>query len=278
MIKRIMIKRIMVKRLMNHQAGKETGSLTVEACIIFPVFLFFILFLLLGVQLACITMALDHGVSETAKKLATSAYPLSLLNEMEEELLPGEQLPANFLPELNTLLSEGFNTSYHDLKGQGKYRIAEELLKQYLTGSLVKKDYLILRQVELPASDPEFESRKKSADDTSETLIPGKDYDQDDVVIQVEYHFRVPLPFAKQPLALRHTAVEKAWLYGGNGVYTNQAEKGIFSETGQTVYITRTGSKYHLRGCMYLRKSKIPIYLADAKKDHQPCKVCATNN
>jgi len=41
------------------------------------------------------------------------------------------------------------------------------------------------------------------------------------------------------------------------------------------VYITRTGSKYHLEGCPHLAKSKIPIFLKDAKaRGYEPCKVC----
>ena len=41
----------------------------------------------------------------------------------------------------------------------------------------------------------------------------------------------------------------------------------------QTVYITRTGHKYHRDGCRYL-KSRIPISLKDAKSGYAPCKVC----
>ncbi|MBI5778910.1 MAG: phospholipase D family protein [Planctomycetes bacterium] len=42
-----------------------------------------------------------------------------------------------------------------------------------------------------------------------------------------------------------------------------------------TVYITRTGSKYHRSECQHLAKSKIPIKLKDAKaKGYEPCKVC----
>lgn len=43
----------------------------------------------------------------------------------------------------------------------------------------------------------------------------------------------------------------------------------------QTVYVTRTGKKYHREGCRYLAQSKIPMTLKDAKaKGYQPCKVC----
>lgn len=42
-----------------------------------------------------------------------------------------------------------------------------------------------------------------------------------------------------------------------------------------TVYITRTGEKYHRDGCRYLSKSKIPISLAEAKaRGYEPCSVC----
>jgi hypothetical protein len=43
----------------------------------------------------------------------------------------------------------------------------------------------------------------------------------------------------------------------------------------QTVYITKTGSKYHSDGCRYLSKSKIPIDLASAiSKGYSACSVC----
>ena len=43
----------------------------------------------------------------------------------------------------------------------------------------------------------------------------------------------------------------------------------------QTVYITKTGKKYHTATCRYLSKSKIPISLKDAKaKGFTPCSVC----
>lgn len=42
-----------------------------------------------------------------------------------------------------------------------------------------------------------------------------------------------------------------------------------------TVYITKSGKKYHRSGCRYLRKSKIAIKLKEAKRrGYTPCKVC----
>ena len=43
-----------------------------------------------------------------------------------------------------------------------------------------------------------------------------------------------------------------------------------------TVYITNTGAKYHNDGCRYLKQSRIPISLSDAKSQgYGPCSVCA---
>lgn len=42
----------------------------------------------------------------------------------------------------------------------------------------------------------------------------------------------------------------------------------------ETVYITRTGSKYHRAGCQYLRRSRMPVSLKEAKQSYDPCSVC----
>jgi endonuclease YncB( thermonuclease family) len=45
--------------------------------------------------------------------------------------------------------------------------------------------------------------------------------------------------------------------------------------SAQTVYITKSGNKYHVAGCRYLAKSSIPIDLADAvARGFSPCSVC----
>ena len=42
----------------------------------------------------------------------------------------------------------------------------------------------------------------------------------------------------------------------------------------ESVYVTRTGAKYHRAGCRYLRSSAIPISLSEAKQSYSPCSVC----
>lgn len=42
----------------------------------------------------------------------------------------------------------------------------------------------------------------------------------------------------------------------------------------ETVYVTRTGSKYHRSSCQYLRRSRMPVSLKEAKQSYDPCSVC----
>ena len=42
-----------------------------------------------------------------------------------------------------------------------------------------------------------------------------------------------------------------------------------------TVYVTKTGKKYHRDGCRYLAQSKVKTTLKEAKANgYAPCKVC----
>ena len=58
----------------------------------------------------------------------------------------------------------------------------------------------------------------------------------------------------------------------------------LTSAQAQTVYTTKTGTKYHRETCRYLKYSKYAVSLKEAKeKGYTPCKVCrpaatVTNN
>jgi endonuclease YncB( thermonuclease family) len=41
-----------------------------------------------------------------------------------------------------------------------------------------------------------------------------------------------------------------------------------------TVYVTRTGEKYHTGSCRHLSKSRIPVSIAEARQRYSPCSVC----
>src|SRR6266852_1421102 len=53
-----------------------------------------------------------------------------------------------------------------------------------------------------------------------------------------------------------------------------QAQGGQVDPQNVTVYVTRTGKKYHRDGCRYLSMSKIPMSLKEAAARYEPCSVC----
>ncbi|MCX7710831.1 MAG: hypothetical protein N2484_13410 [Clostridia bacterium] len=301
------------------------GALTVEACIALPVFLGFFLLLLFLIKISCMNILLDHAVNETAKQIATSAYPISFVNEYEDKIIEeygaekvrslkdgiqgiafdtAKEIKQNVLGEVlsgkagkdtvNTLLKSAGSSlkkgiggtlagllkdSYWQLKDQGKYSIVQNSMGKFLEESLIDSKELRLRLVEFPQGDQEFEACKNSNDYNATGLRPGKDFGKDDVVIQLEYRYEFTFPvFGKKQILFRHTAIEKGWLHGSNGVYTEKKE-GLeledLGKTEETVYVTRTGEKYHKKGCRYLSRSKIPINLEDAvDQGYVACKVC----
>ncbi len=50
---------------------------------------------------------------------------------------------------------------------------------------------------------------------------------------------------------------------------------GVLAATQtETVYVTKTGAKYHRAGCSSLRLSSIAMPLAQAAQRYSPCKIC----
>jgi len=309
-----------LKKCLKKQRSK--GSVTVEACAVLPVFLSLFFLLLFMVKFICTGMLLEHAVNETAKDIATSAYPISFINEFEDEKL--EQYSGSSIPTLkeeleklggrfwgpypmntlNLILSKDFRGEeaanaiksvledyrkgimggvvdsitprYWDMKSSTKYFIADTFIREHLDNPMLDKDSARLRLVEFPQGMAEFEARSQKDMYKSFGLTPGVDFNADDVVIQLEYDYRLRLPFTKElQFKLVHTAVERAWLKGSFGVIAADEEGFDLEPIERTVYITRTGIRYHLGSCRYLRKSKIPMEMGAATiLGYTPCKIC----
>ena len=55
---------------------------------------------------------------------------------------------------------------------------------------------------------------------------------------------------------------------------TTKAAAARGPEVSTTVYVTRTGEKYHRDGCRYLARSRRPIGLPEAAATYGACSVC----
>lgn len=301
---------------------RSKGSITVEACITLPVFLSVFFLLLFIVRFACTGMVLDYAVNETAKEIAAAAYPISFINELEDEKIgeygnvriptPEEELE-KFMQQmgagssgnlLKVIISEDFEgedisnalkgiledyrkgiiggiidritPAYWDMKSAGKYLIADKLIKEHLDSPLINLENAKLRLVEFPQGEEEYNARVENDGYKSFGLAPGEDFGSDDVVLQLEYDYKVNLPFVEAlNVKMIHTAVERGWINGSFGLLTVKDEGLDLEPEGNIVFITRTGIRYHNGSCRYLRKSRIPINIEGAKAEgYTPCKVC----
>jgi hypothetical protein len=54
----------------------------------------------------------------------------------------------------------------------------------------------------------------------------------------------------------------------------NPSDRADADEASVTVYVTKTGKKYHRAGCRHLSRSKIPLPLDAAARSYGPCAHC----
>lgn len=295
---------------------KARGSLTVEACIVLPLFLYFFLLLLCIIKIACIQVALNHAVNETSKQIAATFYPVSFLNEYEEELtLVGtkkntdsfsrEKNSENFwvdllsgemhLSQANQLINmvkatvkgeqdwhkifeQFYSDQYMIFKEKGACLAADKILKKNINQSILDREKLNISLVKVPESTTSYRGNRQKRCEIKEEL--GITLNRNDVLLLVEYPMKIPMPFwSSKQITLRSLAVERAWLRGSNGIYTEKEEGIDFDQIDKAttyVYRTKTGKKYHTyKNCKYLEKSCIPLTLEEAKKmgltKHENC-------
>ena len=175
--------------------SKKRGSLSVEAVISFTVFLSVSFLLLTIVKLVLVMIILNNATTETAKTIATSAYPINILNVKQKELedkleeyekavptkLSDSLQTASDNPVLNAFFSgdgadasetgsgslEEFISGMADklawqpayaLKGRLVTWLCGKVVQGYTTdcGIQIDPSKLMLRAVKIPQTDTEF--------------------------------------------------------------------------------------------------------------------------
>jgi hypothetical protein len=237
-----------------------------------------------------------EGLLQTFTDLLTGSLDTTETEQILSSMAAGMQ--GSMREWIRNYLTRTVGDDYYKVKTRVKQAAVQKLLERNCSSSPVEMENCRLLVIELPQGDAEFNYKNRDPEYLNRyeklRLLPG----QDDVIIAVEYTWKLPLPFFGRTFVSRHIAVEKAWMYGGNGVYTVkeakeeqppgdteepgnevQEEEEKQEERNKTVFITKTGTKYHEGDCprTYLQKSKIPISLFDAKRrGYAPCKVCVT--
>jgi hypothetical protein len=207
----------------------SAGSIVIEASIILPFFISFVLVLNSFIQITVAQIALQTAVSETAKQISTHMYPVKLLYSKVENQVSGSNTGINFqrildqieqarskvigsedlveqyasyIPEPIVVLLEWEKKQRELLEVNGQARGQQlldplinkaftKLVLQFTDTKMLKPDHLQVVHVELP-----------SLASSSEAIIS----------IEAQYDLRLPIPFFHHTLSLRKRAVERVWI------------------------------------------------------------------
>ncbi|GIP37296.1 hypothetical protein J31TS4_05760 [Paenibacillus sp. J31TS4] len=210
-------------------AGRE-GYLTVEACILFPFVIVFLLALHCLIQLSAVEMNLKTTVGESVKVMAANLYPVDVLYQEAKTQAGGTQAGAwakeawtravqareavkqaedwadeyaAYLPDIAVTLLEWEAAKREALETTAGSVLEDKILQPMLQKAfrpvvygfaderILKKDRFRLVRVKLP--DLEH---------------PENAY----LAIEAEYEFLLPVPFMSKTVTLKQQAMERAWI------------------------------------------------------------------
>jgi len=234
--------------------NKVSASLTVEASLVLPVILLFFVAFLYFIQIFILQEKLQQAITDTGLGMARAAYMFSDFFDADEiknfdTSLLEEELKQD-LPEFLHALSDG---------GMIKYAVKKRLKAQNLNPSCIAggfdgicfDDSVILR-------------------------------DTDDIDVVARYKVRIPIRFFG---LFERDVIQRARLRGWSGLKLPALYKAIEEDeeenTEKTVYVTESGTVYHLdRNCSHIKLSVtaingIPTWQRNNNGGkYKPCESC----
>jgi hypothetical protein len=282
------------------------GSLSLEAAIALPLLATFLVAATLSIRVLTVRSAFERSVSRSAAALAGSVYPLTFLNGLADEIVMGGGeapfggtgtggaeaggpddlfgLIRGMMPGLDGLLSDADIDRLAASFGRAKSALAASAVRGMMaedSGGLLREEKIRFVMLELPSSVTEYAAKCRDPAFADLCREVGFVPDIADVALCVEYAQEVAIPFlGARTVVFRSLAVERGWIEGtydiGSLVDTLREAAGEGpQDPGRTVFVTRTGIRYHRDGCMYLRLSRIPASLGEAvRMGYTPCRVC----
>ena len=217
-------------------AGKNQGSMVVEAAMVMPIFLLFVLFLVFIVQMTLYSTALQSTVSDTVKVVSTHMYPAALAAEhwgdntvggtAQESQSAGETSPQS---DSNWSIPRLSLTDWSE-----KYASAlPSPLDDWVRDAVQKRDGP-LQQLQAEASQSALDLAIKpmlkpylAADileykriHVTNVVIPEiKEGSCPYFGLQVSYELPMKVPFLNQSIVLEASANERLWI-GDTGEYS----------------------------------------------------------
>ncbi|WP_306434056.1 MULTISPECIES: TadE/TadG family type IV pilus assembly protein [Paenibacillus] len=199
-------------------ARDEQGSMVVEASLVMPMFIFFVLFLIYIVQMTLVSTALQSTVSDTVKTVSTHMYPVALAIERKTPdkgedgkksagswSIPklslsewASQYTDTLPPPLNEWMANAAakaDEPLQDLKNQAAEAVLDPvvkpILKPYMESRLLDYERIHVSNIQIPnlrtRTDPYF-------------------------AIEVSYELPMKVPLLNKKIVLQAKAQERLWI------------------------------------------------------------------
>lgn len=216
---------------------REEGSIVLEAALILPIFIGFVILLISFIRIALVQIALDNTVAEATKQIATHYYPIDLaygefnttetgsninkgiddLKEKRERVIAFEQLLKNYSDQLpNELSSILYIRQSIESEVVGAYDSAlakgfQPIVDYYADDTILDITNLQVTKVTLP------DLRER------DTLFFG---------IEVRYDMSLNIPFFNRPITFIDSSYERVWI-GDGSVNLIKEQKGVGEAIGE---------------------------------------------
>lgn len=250
-----------MKKLFQKKINNLDGSLSVEALISISVFLILIVFFINMITVVSLEDKIDQSTVDLISEL-------EIYNYLYEKI--------GFDQILNI---DGYKDRITDYIGNTREEWLEYLNFDKLILDKGKESFLSTIAKE-KIEDILEKNRKYSR-------LLNYDFSISDDIVTIKFSYSIVL-IMDYKVRTTHFFEKKMWLFGDNSeIYPNDTLLSkLIKEDDElkniTVYKTKTGSKYHLEGCFYLRRSttdkenieSLSMYKAKLIYQLEPCKRC----
>lgn len=184
----------------------EEGSITLEAAVFMPFFILFLVFLIFMIKFALVDIALNQASSETAKEVATQAYPIDKAAQIATDLVAKNVKYSEIAKDANAvrkqLQSDLSEHGFGDIMFDSVEEAGETVISSVGSAALTP----IVKRHLGPAVEYGFIEMDK-VKVSSVAIKEGKF-----IELVVEYEIVLPIPFITRTFKMQKKAYERLWI------------------------------------------------------------------
>ena len=265
------------------------GSLTIEAALVLPVFIYVIIAFAYFLQIIRIQETLQYAITETGFYTAKYAYVYDSIKEFDKKeeqnkVEANNKIEDNKAKKQNNNLEETAKDNIQDEQTENTNNNLKTSLETVITKSIDSAYYKIKMQDYL---DKNKIDRFCIMDgfDGIHTYLSSFMKEEDSIDIILSYHIKLPLLFISTK---EIPVMQRVRMHGWNGhkvAVKNSPPADAETGDGKMVYITENGTVYHLfKDCTYLDLSihevdygQIETLRNDSGGKYKKCSICGDN-